>query len=104
MLTAALSGFSWPTLTVAGTGFLLGCRHGLDWDHIAAITDLTATDSVQGHHRRRRSLGLAFWYCVGHRLVIALLGLAVAVLGLALPPGVDRVFEFVVGGTLLALG
>jgi high-affinity nickel-transport protein len=111
MLTAVLSGFSWPTLTVAGTGFLLGCRHGLDWDHIAAITDLTTADTTAAdadpahdHGRRRRSLGLAVWYCLGHGLVIALLGLAVAVLGLDLPPAVDRVFEFVVGGTLVALG
>jgi high-affinity nickel-transport protein len=104
VLTAVLTGFSWPTLTVAGTGFLLGCRHGLDWDHIAAITDLTAAGPGGDGGRRRRSLGLAFWYCIGHGLVIALLGLAVAVLGLDLPPGVDRVFEVVVGGTLVALG
>jgi hypothetical protein len=108
LLTAVLSGFSWPTLTVAGTGFLLGCRHGLDWDHIAAITDLTTADTTaaDGAPARggRRSLGLAVWYCVGHGLVIALLGLAVAVLGLDLPPAVDRVFESVVGGTLVALG
>lgn len=25
------------------TGFLLGIRHGIDWDHIAAITDITST-------------------------------------------------------------
>ena len=108
MLTATLTGFSWPTLTVAGTGFLLGCRHGLDWDHISAITDLTAANRAggksDGHGGRRRSLGLAVWYCLGHGLVIALLGLAVAVLGLDLPPAVDRIFEFVVGGTLVALG
>jgi cytochrome c biogenesis protein CcdA len=28
------------------TGFLLGVRHGIDWDHIAAITDVTSTSSV----------------------------------------------------------
>ena len=25
------------------TGFFLGIRHGIDWDHIAAITDITST-------------------------------------------------------------
>jgi high-affinity nickel-transport protein len=25
------------------TGFVLGLRHGIDWDHIAAITDITST-------------------------------------------------------------
>jgi high-affinity nickel permease len=30
-------------LGVLVTGFLLGIRHGIDWDHIAAITDITST-------------------------------------------------------------
>jgi high-affinity nickel-transport protein len=95
----------WPTLTVAGTGFLLGCRHGLDWDHIAAITDLTAANPTDGHRSgRRRPLSLAVWYCLGHGLVIALFVVAVAMLGLDLPAGLDRVFESVVGGTLVVLG
>jgi len=92
--------FSWQVLAVAGTGFLLGCRHGLDWDHISAITDLT-TQSRSGD---RRDLRLAFWYCIGHGLVIVLLGAMVGVLGLNLPAGIDRVFESVVGATLVALG
>lgn len=93
-------GFGWQVLAVAGSGFLLGCRHGLDWDHIAAITDLT----TQSRPRGGRDLRLAFWYCVGHGLVIALIGAAVGVLGLNLPSGIDRIFESVVGGTLVALG
>jgi hypothetical protein len=92
-------GITWQVLAVAGSGFLLGCRHGLDWDHIAAITDLTTQGSGQ-----RRDLRLAFWYCIGHGLVIALLGAAVGVLGLNLPSGTDRIFESVVGATLVALG
>lgn len=95
---------STPTLLVAGTGFLLGARHGLDWDHIAAITDLTAAKADDHGPARGRRLGLAFWYCIGHGLVIALLGLAVGVLGVGLPDGLDRVFESVVGLTLVVLG
>lgn len=39
------------TTSVAGigvltTGFLLGLRHGIDWDHIAAITDITSTTAA----------------------------------------------------------
>ncbi len=92
--------FSWQVLAVAGTGFLLGCRHGLDWDHISAITDLTTQTQRGG----RRDLRLAFWYCVGHGLVIVLLGAMVGILGLNLPAGIDRIFESVVGATLVALG
>ena len=31
------------TAAVVGGAFALGLRHGIDWDHIAAITDITST-------------------------------------------------------------
>lgn len=31
------------SLAVIGGAFALGLRHGIDWDHIAAITDITST-------------------------------------------------------------
>jgi high-affinity nickel-transport protein len=30
------------------TGLVLGIRHGIDWDHIAAITDITSTAAAAG--------------------------------------------------------
>ena len=33
---------------VLATGFVLGLRHGIDWDHIAAITDITSTTAAAG--------------------------------------------------------
>jgi high-affinity nickel-transport protein len=91
------------TLTVllaAAAAFVLGVRHGLDWDHLTAIADLVSAPSGRG----RRSLGLALWYCVGHGSVIVLLGALVGLLGVRLPGGLDRVFEVVVGLTLVGLG
>jgi high-affinity nickel-transport protein len=49
-------------LGVLVTGLLLGIRHGIDWDHIAAITDITSTTAsaavAEGSHvRRHESLG-----------------------------------------------
>jgi len=35
-------------LGVLLTGFFLGIRHGIDWDHIAAITDITSTTASAG--------------------------------------------------------
>lgn len=102
-----LATIGWPTAVAGVTAFLLGCRHGLDWDHVAAITDLTASGSSEQPDAapgRRRPVVLAVWYCIGHGLVIALLGAAVGLLGLGLPDGVDRVFEVVVGATLVLLG
>lgn len=44
------------------TGLLLGIRHGIDWDHIAAITDITSTTSTataaeEAHLRTHAALG-----------------------------------------------
>jgi high-affinity nickel permease len=89
-----------PVLIACGLGFVLGARHGLDWDHLSAITDLVGSGAPGG----RRSLGLALWYCTGHGLVIVLVGAAVGILGVRLPGGLDRVFEVVVGLTLVLLG
>ena len=93
-------------LALAGTSFALGARHGLDWDHIAAITDLTAPRKDDEDTRRagRRGLGLSFWYCLGHGLVLAVLGALVLALGIGLPAGMDVAFEHLVGITLVSLG
>src|ERR671913_1267672 len=40
---AALAGGG---LGILFTGLLLGFRHGFDWDHIAAITDITSTTAA----------------------------------------------------------
>jgi len=94
-------------LALAGTSFALGVRHGLDWDHIAAITDLTAPrkdDDADARRAGRRGLGLSFWYCTGHGLVLAVLGGLVLLLGVGLPAGLDVAFEHLVGITLVSLG
>jgi high-affinity nickel-transport protein len=49
-------------LGVLVTGFLLGIRHGIDWDHIAAITDITSTTAgasaaEDAHRREHEALG-----------------------------------------------
>ena len=105
--TALLAQLDAVPLALAGTSFALGARHGLDWDHIAAITDLTAprADTAHdGHAHGRRGLGLSFWYCTGHGLVLGVFGALVLVLGIGLPAGLDSVFEYAVGLTLVTLG
>jgi high-affinity nickel permease len=78
---------------------ILGFRHGFDYDHIAAITDIT---SVQTDRWRGMQLGLL--YALGHAAMVAVLGSAVIRFQLSLPPGIDRVAERLVGLTLLVLG
>jgi high-affinity nickel-transport protein len=47
---------------------------------------------------------LGFLYALGHAATIAVLGSAVVFFQLALPPGIDRIAERLVGITLLVLG
>ena len=78
---------------------ILGFRHGFDYDHIAAISDIT---SVQTSRWRGMRLGLL--YALGHAAMVAVLGSAVIVFQLSLPQGIDRIAERLVGLTLLVWG
>jgi high-affinity nickel permease len=77
---------------------VLGFRHGFDYDHIAAISDIT---SVQGSAPRAMKLGLL--YALGHATTVALLGSVVIFFQLSLPRGADRIAELLVGITLIVL-
>jgi len=85
-------------LALASTA-MLGFRHGLDYDHIAAITDIT---SVQSKARDAMRYGLL--YVSGHAATVAVLGAAVIAFGVKLPAASDRWAERLVGITLLVLG
>ncbi|MGC1450996.1 MAG: hypothetical protein WA830_13260 [Candidatus Sulfotelmatobacter sp.] len=78
---------------------VLGFRHGLDYDHIAAITDIS---SVQSKARDAMRYGLL--YVAGHATTVAVLGSAAVVFRIALPAASDRWAERLVGVTLLVLG
>jgi high-affinity nickel-transport protein len=84
-------------LLVSALGF--GLRHGVDWDHIAAIGDITGSQQ-----RPRRAFLLATMYAVGHALVVIVLGGLAIAFSVHLPDGVDAVMERIVGVTLLVLG
>jgi len=78
---------------------VLGFRHGLDYDHIAAISDIS---SVQSKARDAMRFGLL--YVLGHAATVAVLGAAAVVFRLSLPAASDRWAERLVGVTLLVLG
>jgi hypothetical protein len=77
---------------------VLGFRHGFDYDHIAAITDIA---SVQKRAATAMRLGLA--YALGHASMIALLGGMVILFQLSLPRRLDSWAERAVGLTLILL-
>jgi high-affinity nickel-transport protein len=86
-------------LSAAGLGFLLGMRHATDADHVVAIT------TIVGRQRTLAAAGLigALWG-MGHTLTVTLVGLAIIVFGLAIPPPVGLGLELLVGLMLVLLG
>lgn len=91
--------FHTPNFFIFFLAFLLGLRHGIDWDHIAAITDITGSEEV-----KRKSFVLGMFYILGHASVTIILGLSAVLIGIKLPDWVDRVMEPFVGITLIFLG
>lgn len=86
-------------LGVLISAFLFGFRHGIDWDHIAAITDITSSQE-----ERATSIEYGTLYALGHALVVFLIGTAAILLGEQLPSGIDPFMERLVGLTLVILG
>jgi high-affinity nickel-transport protein len=76
-----------------------GFRHGIDWDHIAAITDITGSQED-----RKQSITFGTLYALGHALVVLTLGMVAILVGDILPDSVDEVMTKIVGVTLVLLG
>jgi high-affinity nickel-transport protein len=93
------------------TALVLGLRHGLDFDHIAAMLDMAGTTVTESnaepkHFRFRellRTMKLPALYIFGHGLMTVILGVAALMFGAALPDWIDTLMERVVGITLLLL-
>ncbi len=77
----------------------LGLRHGLDWDHLASIADLSSASTS-----RRSGLFSSTLYAVGHAAVVLALGVVAITLGAHLPESIDAVMSRVVGVSLVAFG
>ncbi len=86
-------------LALLGASYLLGLRHGFDWDHIAAITDITSSQD-----NRRHALWYSTLYALGHGMVVIVLGAILILSGFAVPDGVETLMERLVGATLVFLG
>jgi hypothetical protein len=78
---------------------ILGFRHGFDYDHIAALSDITSMEPS-----RKAAMRMGFVYILGHAVTLGALGGAVILFQHALPPQIDRWAERAVGATLILLG
>lgn len=85
---------------------LLGFRHGFDYDHIAAISDLSAAPLLDGAtaDSLARRLRPGMVYIAGHAATVCVLATLVLLFRLPMPAVLDRWAERLVGLTLLLLG
>jgi high-affinity nickel-transport protein len=86
-------------LVVASLGFVLGLRHAADADHVVAVTAIAARYKRVGP----AALVGALWG-LGHTLTILVVGGAIILFGLAMPPRVSLALEFAVGIALTLVG
>ncbi|HEU4402437.1 MAG TPA: urease accessory protein UreH [Candidatus Polarisedimenticolia bacterium] len=80
-------------------GFLLGLRHALDADHVAAVAAI-----VSGRDGVRRSVLTGVFWGLGHALTIGGVGLVLLALRATVPPRLALFFEFAVAVVLMILG
>ncbi|HJO74080.1 MAG TPA: hypothetical protein QGH84_02555 [Rhodospirillales bacterium] len=86
-------------LSILALGFLIGLRHTLEADHVAAVATLAArTASV------RQAVPLGLLWGVGHTLALAGFGLAALLLETAVPQDLALYLELAVGVMLIGLG
>jgi hypothetical protein len=86
-------------LSAAALGFLLGHRHATDADHVIAVTAIVAR---QRSFARAARIG-ALWG-IGHSLTVVVIGGAIVLFRIAIPPRVGLGLEFAVAIVLILLG
>lgn len=86
-------------MTFAFLSILIGIRHGLDSDHVAAIADMIGSEG-----QRNKQLTLGVMYAVGHGAIVLVIGLITLFIGTRLPEEAQLSLEVLVSITLLILG
>lgn len=81
------------------TGGILGIRHALEADHLAAVMTLVDDD-----HQPAQSASVGTSWGIGHSLPIIVVGLGFLLLGITFPPAFTRWFEALAGLILIYLG
>src|SRR5919197_5895832 len=84
-----------PALAGLGTlAYTFGLRHAFDADHIAAIDNTTRNFLQQG----KRSLGVGFFFSLGHSTVVFTLAVGLAVAAKSVSSGIPTFQEY--GGVI----
>ena len=88
-----------PFATVILLGLFLGMRHSTDPDHVLAVSTIV---SRQQSIRSSATIGLLWG--LGHTLTIFLVGSAIIIFGVVIPPRLGLSMEFCVALMLILLG
>lgn len=80
-------------------GFVLGVRHATDADHVVAVSTIASRERSV-----RTALLVGVSWGFGHALTVLVLGSAIVLFGIAVPPRVGLTMEFSVAVMLVALG
>ena len=91
--------WGFPALTVVLLGFSLGMRHATDPDHVVAVATI-----VSRERSLRGAALLGSLWGVGHTLTIVLVGSAIILFGVVIPPRVGLGMELSVALMLVLLG
>ncbi len=83
----------------AALGLVLGLRHAMDPDHVAAVTAIAAR-----HRSPVAAVRVGAAWGLGHTVTLLGAGSAIVLLNLALPPRVGLALEFAVGIVLVVVG
>jgi high-affinity nickel permease len=86
-------------VAIVPVGFFLGMRHATDPDHVIAVSTIV---SREGSMRQAALIGAAWG--LGHTVTIVLVGSAIIVFRIILPPQIGLAMEFAVGLMLIFLG
>lgn len=86
-------------LSILGLGFVLGMRHATDPDHVVAVTTL-----VTRERGLRSAAVLGSVWGVGHTATLLVVGGAMVLFRLVVPPRLGLAMEFAVAVMLVGLG
>jgi ABC-type nickel/cobalt efflux system permease component RcnA len=80
-------------------GFLLGVRHATDADHVVAITTIICRERTP-----RAAMLVGGLWGIGHTVTILIVGGAIILFGLVIPPRIGVAMELLVSAMLIVLG
>lgn len=87
------------TLSFLALGFVIGIRHAMEADHVAAVVSLATRGGTIARQARQGAL-----WGLGHTATLLLLGGACVLLGVSVPHEAERWLEAAVGVMLVVLG